>query len=75
MISDDEEEMNFLMGAVDSSSSDEEENPAMISQELRPDFYASSATANENNLEVNYPMNAFDVDHHHQLATICYRPF
>ena len=52
MISDDEEEMNFLMGAVDSSSSDEEENPAMISQELRPDFYASAASSAAENLEV-----------------------
>lgn len=54
MISDDEEEMNFLMGAVDSSSSDDDENPAMISQELRPDFYASAASsAATENLEVS----------------------
>ena len=38
MISDDEEELNFLTGAVDSSSSEEDENVAMVSQELRPGF-------------------------------------
>ncbi|XP_067932030.1 nonsense-mediated mRNA decay factor SMG5-like [Watersipora subatra] len=41
MISDDEEEMNFLKGTVDSSSSDEDENLAMVSQELRPGFLDS----------------------------------
>jgi len=42
MISDDEEELNFLTGAVDSSSSDDEDNLAMVSQELKSGFLDSA---------------------------------
>lgn len=44
MISDDEEEINFLTGAVDSSSSEDEDNLAMVSQELRPGFLDSASS-------------------------------
>jgi len=39
---DDEEELNFLRGDVDSSSDSEDSGSLMISQDMRPDFLATA---------------------------------